>query len=747
MAAIRIVSLLKLPCLFTTITAESNQHYTFMEKIISSPHFSSDYPAKNFLDLLIENESQYKLENAVFYYAFPSFRDYEDELYRSNILILSPNHGVIAISLCESIPSTASSPRTLESHDESLSQFYSILFGRLIKSRLLRKTKTELLFPFKSLLYAPGVNDSQQSSLTNRLENDLCNSFQNFTSWLASSEISDPFDTDVADEARSIIEGAKAITRPVAREISLDKKEKKAILLQFLESQIANFDAEQKKAAITLLNGPQRIRGLAGTGKTVVLAMKAAQIHLDDPTKSILYTFYTKSLYGLVKRFITRFYRHYKDSDPDWNKIHIRHAWGGMNLQGVYNEACLRFNVPPIRFKDVPVAQRDSPFNYVCGELLSKASITPVYDSVLIDEGQDLDINFFRLCHNLTKGGRDEKNIIWAYDELQNIFEVKVRTPRELFGEDPNGEALIDLERAATHLPSFLSNDIVLHKSYRNPMEILICAHALGFGLYSKNIVQMLENKDHWVDVGYEVEQGAFLTGAQTVIVRPQRNSPLTLSEKEPKDNIVQWFVASGFADEFRWITTQIKGFLEDGLRPEEILVISLDDRNARKYFDGIVAALIADGILCNNILDNPYTSPQFSVENKITLSTVHRAKGNEAAAVIVVGIDALFMTRNSRTARNRIFTAFTRSKAWLRVSGIGDYANFFIAELSVALKNSPRLEFTFPDLRQVELLQRDINKRDAKLAQLRDRYRKDLDRLGLTEEEAFEFFSGGDKQ
>src|SRR4029077_16131645 len=146
---------------------------------------------------------------------------------------------------------------------------------------------------------------------------------------------------DLFAEARSIIEGAKALTRPRAREIPSDRAVPKAHILAALEAEIANFDAEQRKAAITVLAGPQRIRGLAGTGKTIVLAMKAAQIHLNEPKQTVLYTFYTKSLYDLIKRLITRFYRHYKDSDPDWERVKILHAWGGANVAGVYQRACI----------------------------------------------------------------------------------------------------------------------------------------------------------------------------------------------------------------------------------------------------------------------------------------------------------------------------------------------------------------------------------------------------------------------
>lgn len=44
--------------------------------------------------------------------------------------------------------------------------------------------------------------------------------------------------------------------------------------LKFLEESIANLDNIQSKAVIETVDGVQRIRGLAGSGKTVVLALK-----------------------------------------------------------------------------------------------------------------------------------------------------------------------------------------------------------------------------------------------------------------------------------------------------------------------------------------------------------------------------------------------------------------------------------------------------------------------------------------
>src|SRR5205085_176832 len=130
---------------------------------------------------------------------------------------------------------------------------------------------------------------------------------------------------------RSVVEGAKALARPQKRVIENPIEQRPAAALSQLESEIANFDQRQRRAALVTIPGPQRIRGLAGSGKTVILAMKAAHLLLNRPEDKILVTFFTRSLRASLKNLITRFFRNYKDEDPDWHQIHIRHGWGGSN--------------------------------------------------------------------------------------------------------------------------------------------------------------------------------------------------------------------------------------------------------------------------------------------------------------------------------------------------------------------------------------------------------------------------------
>jgi superfamily I DNA and RNA helicase len=252
------------------------------------------------------------------------------------------------------------------------------------------------------------------------------------------------------EEARSILEGAKALVRPNRRLVDDPNRLKFAVALSKLEDEIASFDQRQRHVALSALGGPERIRGLAGSGKTVILAMKAALAHLDNPRAMILVTYYTRSLRDYLTRLITRFHRHFGEGDPDWRRVHVHHGWGRKDVPGVYREASLRAGLSPMTYSTAASAagEGQDAFEYACRSLIETPRVGPYYDLVLIDEGQDFPNSFYQLCFYLAKGDRDHKQVVWAYDELQNIFNVKIRTPTELFGTDNDGAPRISLPRS-----------------------------------------------------------------------------------------------------------------------------------------------------------------------------------------------------------------------------------------------------------------------------------------------------------
>lgn len=694
-----------------------------MQYNITSEEFINDEISLKFVENL--KQSGIFDGDTVLYYEYPLFKEIDEAVIFPSFTIISKNHGVIIINVGEL------SKRGLLEFDitaakEKLSQIYGQFYSKFIKYPTLKRSINSLKFEIFPVLY-----------LFNNVENDeekdliVINNFDDFKTFISSNI--NKIDDMVYNEILSIIEGTKVLPKQKKRNTQSNTTIK-AYFLEKLEKEMALFDERQKIAALIQKEGPQRIRGLAGSGKTVVLALKAALIHLRNPNAKILYTFYTKSLYDHIKLLVTRFYRHYEAHDPNWDNLHIKHAWGGVNLPGVYYETCISNGISPIRYQDACNIST-KPFPYVCLNLLeqTKGILKKSYDYVLLDEGQDFDPPFYWICRKITKNDC----LVWAYDELQNILKVKMQNTMTLF-ENVYGDKGIDLEKLQLS-NTWQVNDVVLNKCYRNPSEILIVAHAVGFGIYSKNIVQMLENEAHWKDLGYEVN-GKIEIGKNIKIFRPEANNSFTISKSQTKEEIIKCYTGTDMTDEINWICRNINSDIqEDKLLPEDIMIICLDDRLARKYFKEISFKLYESKILTHNILDS-YQGDTFIIENCITLTTVYRAKGNETAMVYVIGVDSFTeYLKDYVSERNKLFTAFTRSKGWLRISGANESMKFLVDEINLALAHHPYLEFIYPNPEDIKMLRRELS--DPNQAQNRKLkiLIENLEKSGISTDEAID--------
>ncbi|MBE9216804.1 hypothetical protein IQ247_29830 [Plectonema cf. radiosum LEGE 06105] len=113
-------------------------------------------------------------------------------------------------------------------------------------------------------------------------------------------------------------------------------------VIQAIESKLKILDTDQQKVAFEVPSGPQRLRGLAGTGKTVLLAKRAAKIHAAHPDWKIAFIFFTRSLYAQILELIDLSYREMTDGDrPDWTKLKVLHAWGAKDQDGFYRSLSL----------------------------------------------------------------------------------------------------------------------------------------------------------------------------------------------------------------------------------------------------------------------------------------------------------------------------------------------------------------------------------------------------------------------
>lgn len=196
--------------------------------------------------------------------------------------------------------------------------------------------------------------------------------------------------------ALAVLQGAPVLRREPRPEPS--KSNTKAFMLRQVEQQMLSIDREQHRVAVQIPSGPQRIRGLAGSGKTVVVCMKAAWMHLRFPSWDIAYTFYTRSLQEMIKNLITRFYRYWADQDPDWNKVQVLHGWGAKDAPGMYRmiAGAMRRSARTYTEAKNIFAHHNELLGQCCRELLDSGEKIPqLFDAVLIDEAQDFHFDFY----------------------------------------------------------------------------------------------------------------------------------------------------------------------------------------------------------------------------------------------------------------------------------------------------------------------------------------------------------------
>ena len=694
------------------------------------------------VNLIQENQDALRLSEAILYYEFPFYWDDNNSIIAADVLIVSKPHGVI-IFKCEDYNARTLDEQKAKTLNEGIDQVYSQIYSKLIKSRGLRIKPQQLAIDLHPALFLPNYDGSKSTFTDAWPDLEVILNSNELTQFL-SGALRTPINDSIFKETLATLEGSKGLLRPPkGRGIAEETKDSKGALLDKIETEIGNFDREQKTAALSIIDKAQRIRGLAGSGKTVVLAMKAAQIHLQEPDAEILFTYYTKNLYPFIKELITRFFRQFVEKDPNWDKIHILHAWGGRNLEGVYYDTCKSIGVSPLTLKDIKEEVGDirgkkyNAFDEVCKKLLEehRGKINKIYDYSILDEAQDFPAHFYQLCYEITKA----KKIIWGYDECQNIFNIDKQDTKSTFGQDETGNYKIELTEPF--------QDIVLHKCYRNSRNVLTCAFALGFGIYNDKVLQMLENNDHWQDLGFQVLQGNSRKDDKMLITRPIENSPLSRDVRLESKDIIAVKVFEKMEEECLSVVNGVEKDLESKLLPDDILIISLDDRNARSYFDFISKELAKKSIKSFNLLTAPFSNRDFWMKDHVTLSTVYRAKGNEAGSVYIVGVDSIFLNKDSYQERNKLFTSITRSKCWVTISGMAAGAELCKDEVEKIFKQYPNLAFTMPDRPSLRNIQRDLTEKQIEFNEFLNVLEKTATKMHISKEELVEKLKRADKK
>lgn len=155
-------------------------------------------------------------------------------------------------------------------------------------------------------------------------------------------------------------------------------------------------DENQFNGIYNKIGNHMRIRGLAGSGKTILLVKKMAYTHFKYPDLDLAYIFYTKSLKQYVKGLFKLYYKDFeKYKEPDMSKIHILHSWGGNEMKGFYSQVCADNFLQCRNFREAKSLHGDDKYEAVCAEVLrlTNGNVKKTYNYIFVDEAQDFKLS------------------------------------------------------------------------------------------------------------------------------------------------------------------------------------------------------------------------------------------------------------------------------------------------------------------------------------------------------------------
>ncbi|MBD2628255.1 DEAD/DEAH box helicase [Trichormus variabilis] len=518
----------------------------------------------------------------------------------------------------------------------------------------------------------------------------------------------------------SVIGGTPVLRKQPRNQVTTTGKNRSSVI-DSLREKLYEIDLQQEHIGKEIPPGPQRIRGIAGSGKTVLLCQKAAHMHLKHPDWDIALVFFTRSLYdlmiGLLDQWIKRFSCGEMHYDPKSNfKLQVFHAWGAREQPGLYRTICEYHGKRPGTVQNTNERQPNRALIDLSKRLLEEITIEPMFDAILIDEGQDLvaedDLKYedkqaiywlaYQALRPVNEDKPEERRLIWAYDEAQSLDNLVVPKAKEVFGEK-----LSNLLNKQPQYPGGIKRSEVMRRCYRTPGPILTSAHAIGMGLLRpEGMLTGITNKDDWNRIGYEVKGDFRRVGKPITVNRQPQFSPNPIPELWGKPVLEFETYGSREAEMTALAENIMHNIVHDGLNPSrDILVLVLGSTYEAMELETYVASFLMEydidvyiptALKLNDLVPQyPNNDPdKFWCDGGVTVSRITRAKGHEADMVYVVGFDNVARNESDVNFRNQLFVALTRARGWANLSGVGSYPMY--DEMRKVIASGESFTFTY---------------------------------------------------
>ncbi|MFD1884442.1 3'-5' exonuclease [Paenibacillus wenxiniae] len=396
-------------------------------------------------------------------------------------------------------------------------------------------------------------------------------------------------------------------------------------------------DLHQESLARQLGDRHRLIRGVAGSGKTLVLATRARTLLREHPDWRILVLCYGSPLSCNIRSMIM-----HKLCEPE-----DLFEWSTMQIQGEAEQAQANDILPeqleigtfhdwmykhfPLKFS-MSEKENERQIQELLDQLESGTMIAPQYDAILIDEGQDLEPQWLEL---ITKSlNPDTQSLLIVEDKAQKIFRRKVSLSRNT-GLDFRGRSKI------------------LNINYRNTSQIVHFAWEF-YRSHSK-----LKDKFQNTITASDVAE----------IIPPQGTK-----RKGPEPQMRH---CTSITDEMNWVAEQIQYLHGEKKVAYTDMVILYRVKGSYKntyIVDTIRQGLQESEIPFNWFTENKRTKDAFDrYEETVKISTIDSAKGMDFRAVFIVNVDG--MPREKAKDEewdeevSRLYIGMTRAMEYLYLS------------------------------------------------------------------------------
>ncbi|SDE45980.1 Type III restriction enzyme, res subunit [Paenibacillus sp. UNCCL117] len=384
---------------------------------------------------------------------------------------------------------------------------------------------------------------------------------------------------------------------------------------------IKTMDLHQENLAKQLGDRHRLIRGVAGSGKTIVLASRAKMLAKLYPDWNILVLCYGIPLSRRLRQMIDQML---EEPDDLFDLIRAREETStplGSRIE-VYNFHEWLRNKLHTKEEHIPA---------LLDKLERKEAILPTYDAILIDEGQDFESSWLRLLGQVLNPVT--QSLLLVEDRAQSIFKRKNSLAQDT-GLDFRGRSKI------------------LTINYRNTAQIV----QFAWDFYRKH--SQLQNK---VKLG---------TAEGVEIIPPQ-----STRRRGPEPRIIR---CRSFVEEMQDVAMQIELLHRERHMPyEEMLILyRVKNNHMQSFIDDIQGQLRKSGIPHTWMTESPEAKRSFSrQEETVKISTIDSAKGLDFRAVFIVNIESMpfALEENEEREVSLFYIGMTRALEWLSLSYSGD--------------------------------------------------------------------------